>query len=109
MTIKSIIKSIAEAAEYTYDIITMPINKARVQRTEAALRNVAAYNHNPVALEVTDKRGRITYKVIDDNPIALTTTAGEIAKIEERDGYTARPVNIRVAMYNSRALVRQYC
>lgn len=95
------------------------IAAARAARRAAQLNTIADHirgdNRNPVALEISDARGRITYKIIDASLSAYDAPSmtdkiirAEIARIESADGYDAWVVPINDAIAGSRAIRRAY-
>lgn len=99
-SIKSIIKGIAAR---------------HAARLNTVADNIRDNNRNPVALEISDNRGRITYRIIDasmsahDAPgMADKIIRAEIARVEAADGCDAWVVPIDDAILESRAIRRAY-
>lgn len=102
--------------------ITSMINTiaaARAARRAARLSTIADHirddNRNPVALAISDARGRISYRIIDpsmsahDAPgTADSIIRAEIARIESAPGMDAWIVSIEDAIMESRAIRRAY-
>lgn len=95
------------------------IAAARAARRAAQLDTVAEhihdYNRAPVALKISDARGRITYRIIDASTsaydalgIADRIIRAEITRIESTPGHDAWVVPIADAIANSRAIRHMY-
>lgn len=95
------------------------IAAARAARRAAQMNTVADHirdnNRNPVALAISDARGRISYRIVDasmsayDAPgIADKIIRAEIARIESTPDCAAWVVSIADAIADSRAIRRMY-
>lgn len=73
---------------------------------ENAIKN-ALSDGDAHAIEIINPLGRVSYELVYND--CMNNYAGKrITEINSRDGWIAEEVTVRVAMYNSKKLVKEY-
>lgn len=73
---------------------------------ENAIKN-AFSDGDAHAIEVIDYLGRVSYELVY-NDCMNNYASKRITEINNRDGWIAEEVSVKVAMYNSKKLVKEY-
>lgn len=92
-----------------FDIIALKTarrDNIRMNDIENAIRN-ALNDGDAHAIEIINPRGKASYEIVYNN--GLHDYAMErVEEINALAGYTAEEVSVKVAMYNSKKLVKEY-
>lgn len=92
-----------------FDIITLKAarrDNIRMNDIENAIRN-ALKDGDAHAIEIINPRGKVSYEVVYNNGLH-DYVMKRIEEVNALDGYTAEEVSVKVAMYNSKKLVKEY-
>lgn len=95
---KNIIDTINTIAARHYNIALNDV--------ENAIRN-ALRDGDAHAIEVVNPHGRVAYEIVY-NDCFRDFAAERIAEMNRRSGWSAEEVSVKVAMYNSKKLVKEY-
>lgn len=73
---------------------------------ENAIKNVMSYG-DAHAIEVVNPFGKKTYEIVY-NDCLRDYARGRVEEINAKCGYYAEEVSVKIAMYNSKKLVKEY-